>query len=95
MKFRTSRKLNNLILSIIVAILTFLMHLSNFLKNIRVGRYESLFILFWKAIKIARLAQKTGSFGLAETQVFLCLKVLFKIEQKNIQLGLFKLEYKV
>ena len=70
MKFRASRKLKNIILSIIFAILTFLSCLSNFLKFFRVGRYENLFIFFWMAIKIAGLAQKTGSIGLAETQVF-------------------------
>ena len=47
MKFRTPRKLKDLILSIIFAILTFLSCLSNFLKNIRVGRYENLFIFFF------------------------------------------------
>ena len=72
MKFRTSRKLKNIILSILFAILTFLSWLSNCLKNGRVGRYENLFILlffFWKAIKIAGSAPKTGSVGLAKTQV--------------------------
>ena len=60
-----------MILSINFAILTFLSFLSNFLKHFRVGRHENLFIFFWKAIKIAGSAQKTGSVGLAETQVFL------------------------
>ena len=32
--------------------------MSNFLKNVRVGRYENRFIFFWKAIQIAGLAQK-------------------------------------
>ena len=31
---------------------------SNFLKNVRVGRYENLFISFLEAIKNARSAQK-------------------------------------
>ena len=54
MKFRTSRELKNTILSINFAILTFFnFFLSNFLKHFRVGRYENLFIFFWKAIKIA------------------------------------------
>ena len=51
---------------------------SNFLKNVRVGRYE--IFLFLKAIKIAGWAQKTGSVGSAETQVghFLDLRTIFK-----------------
>ena len=74
MKFRTSRKLKNMILSINFAILTFFKFLSNFLKHFRAGRYKNLFIyfiFFWKAIKIAGSAQKkpTGSVGLAETKV--------------------------
>ena len=69
MKFRTSRKLKNMILSINLAILTFFFFfLSNFPIHFRVGRYENLFkFFFWKAIGSA---QKTGSVGLAETQVF-------------------------
>ena len=59
-----------MILSINFAILTFLGFLSNFLKHFIVGRYENLFIFFWKAIKIAGSAQKRGSAGLAETHVF-------------------------
>ena len=47
-----------MILSINLAILTFLSFLSNFLKHFRVGRYENPFIFFWKAIKIAGSAQK-------------------------------------
>ena len=47
-----------MILSINLAILAFVSVLSNFLKHIRVGRYENLFIFFWKAIKIAGSAQK-------------------------------------
>ena len=47
-----------MILSINFAILTFLSFLSNFLKHFRVGRYEKLFIFFWKAIKIAGSAHK-------------------------------------
>ena len=58
MKFRTTRKLKNMILSINFTILTFVSFLSNFLKHFRVGRYDNLFILFWKAIKIAGSAQK-------------------------------------
>ena len=46
MKFRTSRQLKNIILSIIFAILTFLSCLSNSLKNVRVSRYENLSIFF-------------------------------------------------
>ena len=62
MKFRTDRKL---ILSIIFAILTFFkVFFSNFLKNVRVGRYSSLFIFFFrKAIKIAGSAHKNGVSG--------------------------------
>ena len=48
-----------MILSINLAILTYLKLLSNFLKHFRVGRYENLFIFFWKAIKIAGSAQKS------------------------------------
>ena len=59
-----------MILSINLAILTFLNFLSNFLKHFRVGRYENHFIFFWKAIKIAGSAQKTESVGLVETWVF-------------------------
>ena len=60
-----------MILSTNLAILTFLSFLSNFLKHVRVGRYENLFIFFWKAIKIAGSAQKkTGSVGLVETRLF-------------------------
>ena len=50
-----------MILSINLAILTFLSFLSNFLKHFRVGGYENLFIFFWKAIKIAWSAQKNRS----------------------------------
>ena len=57
MKFRTSRTLKNMILSIHFVILTFLSFSYNFLKHFRVGRYENL-IFFWKAIKIAGSAQK-------------------------------------
>ena len=64
-----------MILSLNFAILTFFKSfLSNFLKHFRVGRYENLFIFFWKAIKIGTNKQtkkkKTGSVGLVETQVF-------------------------
>ena len=58
MKFRTSRKLKNMIRSINSAILTFFCCLSNFLIHFRASRYENLFISFWKAIKIAGSAQK-------------------------------------
>ena len=40
------------------------------MKRFRVGRYENLFIFFWKAIKIAGSAQKTGAVRLVETRVF-------------------------
>ena len=68
MKFRTSRKLKNMILSINVAILTFFFFffffLSNFLKHFRFGRYENLFIFFFgKAIKIAGSAQNKNRVG--------------------------------
>ena len=48
--------------------------LSSFLKNIRVGLRDNLFVFFWKAIKIAGSAQKKKKkkkkkTGLAETQV--------------------------
>ena len=51
MKFRTSRKLKNMILSINFAILHF-----------RVRKYENHFFFFfyWKAIKIAGSAQKSS-----------------------------------
>ena len=44
------------------------------LTHFKVGRHENLFIFFWKAIKIAESAQKTGSVGLAETGIFFRLK---------------------
>ena len=48
-----------MILSINLAILTFFELLANFLKHLRVGRYENLLsFFFWKAIKIAGSAQK-------------------------------------
>ena len=59
-KFRTSRELKNMILSIN---LTFLSFLSNFLKHFRIGRYENLFIFFWKAIKI-RVGRVSGNTGI-------------------------------
>ena len=66
MKFRTSSKLKNMILSINLPILTFFKSfMSNFLKHFRVGRYENLFIFFWKAIKIAGSAQKKNRVGRA------------------------------
>ena len=52
-----------MIVSINFAILTFL-------KLFGVGRNENLFIFFRKEIKIAGSHKKTGSVGLAETQVF-------------------------
>ena len=59
MKLRASRKLKDRIASNCFVILTFFLScLSNFLKNVRVGRYENL-SFFWKAIKIAGSAQKT------------------------------------
>ena len=73
MKFRTFRKLKNLILSIIFAILTVLSCLSNFLKkhkkkkhkkkkkkkkNIRVGRYEILFIFILEGNNNCRVGTK-------------------------------------
>ena len=66
MEFRTSRELKNMILSINFAVLTCFKFFVHFFLNI----YENLFIFFWKAIKIAGSAQKTGSVGLVETQVF-------------------------
>ena len=63
MKFKTFRKLKNMILSIKFAILTFLSFLSNFLKHFRVGWYENLFNFFWKAIKFAGSAQKKNRVG--------------------------------
>ena len=58
MKLRTSRKLKNIILSIMFAILTvFKVVCPIFCKNVRVGSYENLFIC-WKAIKIAGSAEK-------------------------------------
>ena len=46
--------------------------LSSFLKNIRVGRHETIFIFFLEG-KNCRVGTKTGSIGLAETQIFLGL----------------------
>ena len=51
MKFRTSRELKNMILSINLAILTFF-------DIFLVSMYENLFIFYWTAIKIAGSAQK-------------------------------------
>ena len=47
-----------MILSINFAILKFLVFLSNFLKDFRVGRYENLYIFFLEGNKIAGSAQK-------------------------------------
>ena len=48
-----------MILSINFAILTFFFFFCQiFLKHFRVGRYENLFIFFWKAIKNAGSAKK-------------------------------------
>ena len=72
MKFRASRELNNMILSINFAILTFLKFFFPIFWIIlgSVGMKIFLFF-FWKAIKIAGSAQKIGSVGLVETQEFL------------------------
>ena len=60
MKFRTSRELKAMILNINFAILTSFKFFVQFSETFyfRVGRYENLFIFFWKAIKIAGSAQK-------------------------------------
>ena len=58
MKFRTSKELKNMILSINLAILTFLSLLSNFLKHFRVGRYENRFIFFLEGNKNCRVGTK-------------------------------------
>ena len=64
MKFRTSKKLKNMILSITFAILTFFKRfLSNFLKHFRVGRYENLFIFFLEGNKITMPAQNKNRVG--------------------------------
>ena len=48
MKFRIYSKLKNMILSIIFAILIFFkLVMFNFMKNIRVGRYENFFFFFF------------------------------------------------
>ena len=52
-----------MILSINLAILTFVKLFVQFLKHFRVGRYENLFNFFWMAIKIAGSAQKQGRSG--------------------------------
>ena len=44
MKFKTFRKLKDVILNIIFAIMIFLSHLSVFPKKFRVGKHEDLFI---------------------------------------------------
>ena len=72
MKFRTSKELKNMILSINFAILTFFKLFVQFLKHLRVGRYVNTFF-FLDGDKIAGSAQKkkkTGSVGLVETRVF-------------------------
>ena len=47
-----------MILSINLAILTFLSFLPNFLKHFRVGRYENLFIFFLEGNKNCRVGTK-------------------------------------
>ena len=68
-----------MILSINLAILTFLSFLTNFLKHFRVGRYENLFIFFWKAIKIAGSAHKKNRVGRVSgnTDFFVVVVVVF------------------
>ena len=85
MKYGTSRKLKNIILSIIFAILEllFLSCLSNFLKNVGM---KIFFFFFWKAIKIAGSAQKTGSVGLVETQV-LFLGLMYEFFEVGLTLS--------
>ena len=87
MKYGTSRKLKNIILSIIFAILEllFLSCLSNFLKNVGMKIFF-FFFFFWKAIKIAGSAQKTGSVGLVETQV-LFLGLMYEFFEVGLTLS--------
>ena len=80
MKFRISRKLKNIIFSIIFAILTFYNLFVNCLKIFRVGRYENLFF-FLEGYKHCRVGtNKTGSVGLAEIQVFLGLRFMIHLQ---------------
>ena len=70
MRFRTSRELKNMILSINFAILTFFKFLSNFLKHITVSRYEFFFFFFFFLEGNKNSAQKIVLVRLLETQVF-------------------------
>ena len=58
MKFRISRKLKNIILSIIFAILTFLICLSNCPKIVWIGRYENISSFILEGYKICRVGRK-------------------------------------
>ena len=50
------------------------------MKHFRVGRYEKLFIFFWKAIKIAGSAQKIRVGRVSgNTGIFLGLTVAMKV----------------
>ena len=69
-QIRTSRKLKNIILSIIFCSSYIFKFFVQFLKNVSVGKYEN-HIFFWKAIKIAGSAQKTA-FGQVSGNTGIC-----------------------
>ena len=73
MKFRTSRKLKNMILSIKLAILTFFMFLSIFLEHCRVGRYEFLIHFFLECNKNSRIGTKINRVGRVSGNTGICL----------------------
>ena len=89
MKCKTIRKLKSLILNICFVFMTFLYHLSIFLKKFRVGRHENHFF-FEIAIKTPESAKNSGTVGLEETQLFLlCLMIKNKINnlfKRNLSL---------
>ena len=58
MKFRTYRKLKNVILSIIVQFWFFLSCLSSFQKNIKVGKNKNLFNFFLEGNKNWKVGTK-------------------------------------
>ena len=91
MKFRSSRKLKNMILSFNFCNSDICFSfMSNFLQHFTVGRYDfflflfTCFFFFWKAIKNSGSAQKTGSFGLTEAQVFFMPNSLLNVDQDQI-----------
>ena len=75
MKSRTSRELNNIILSIISAIQTFLKLfeiLSNFLKNDMVDRYEFFFLKGHKNCRVG--TKKKNRVGRVSGNTVICFR---------------------